>query len=81
MIVFHGQGEHSGRYDHLAHFLNDDIDIFFLIDHQGHGQSTGIRGHVGNFDNYADDTADIVRPVRKWLVENNFQHTSSLICS
>ena len=76
MIVFHGQGEHSGRYDHLAHFLNDDIDIFFLIDHQGHGQSTGIRGHVENFDNYADDTADIVRLVRKWLVENNFQHTA-----
>ena len=27
MIVFHGQGEHSGRYDHLAHFLNSDIDL------------------------------------------------------
>ena len=73
MIIFHGQGEHSGRYEHMAHFLDDDIDIFFLVDHQGHGQSTGIRGHVKHFDNYAEDGADIVRQVRKWLTENSFQ--------
>ena len=71
MVVFHGQGEHSGRYEHLAYFLDNEIDIFFLVDHQGHGQSTGIRGHVKQFDNYAEDGADIVRTVRKWLVEND----------
>ena len=81
MIVFHGQGEHSGRYDHLAHYLNDDIDMFFMIDHQGHGQSTGIRGHVKNFDNYADDVADVVKLVKKWLIENNFKHSSLHIFS
>lgn len=69
LVVLHGQGEHSGRYIHWPHYLQGQVGSLYLIDHRGHGQSTGIRGHVDHFDAYADDAAMAVRRYHRYLME------------
>lgn len=48
--IIHGMGEHSGRYTHMASFLNEHGYSAFAMDHIGHGKSDGKRGHVKNYD-------------------------------
>jgi alpha-beta hydrolase superfamily lysophospholipase len=44
--VFHGLGEHCGRYAHVARFFNDCGWAVRSYDHRGHGRSGGARGDV-----------------------------------
>ncbi|WP_141733592.1 alpha/beta hydrolase [Oligoflexus tunisiensis] len=69
LVILHGQGEHSGRYIHWPHYVKDQIGSIYLIDHRGHGQSTGIRGHVDKFDDYADDAAIAIRRYHRYLMD------------
>lgn len=46
MCVIHGVGEHAGRYDKMATFLNDNGIAVVSMDHRGHGLSKGKRGHA-----------------------------------
>ena len=55
LFIVHGFGEHGGRYLHLPHFLQEDIDLIYCYDHRGHGRSEGLRGHVERFDLLVDD--------------------------
>lgn len=57
LAVFHGLGEHGGRYLHFAHYMKGAIDAVYCMDHRGHGRSEGLRGHVDRYDLYADDVA------------------------
>ncbi|MGZ3687470.1 MAG: alpha/beta hydrolase [Bdellovibrionota bacterium] len=57
LAVFHGLGEHGGRYLHFPHYLKDSLDGVVCMDHRGHGRSEGLRGHVENFDLFSDDVA------------------------
>jgi acylglycerol lipase len=55
IVLSHGVGEHSSRYDNLLQAVNaDDIEVYAL-DHRGHGRSEGKRGHIMSFDQYLDD--------------------------
>ena len=55
VIVSHGLGEHSGRYQMLANdFARAGLSTFAL-DHRGHGRSDGRRGHVRRFAHYIRD--------------------------
>lgn len=55
VIVVHGMGEHSGRYERLAHdFARAGLSTY-APDHRGHGRSDGRRGHVRRFTNYLQD--------------------------
>ncbi len=52
LLLVHGLGEHSGRYDSFikrAHKMGLDVHC---IDLRGHGRSTGVRGHVDSFSQY-----------------------------
>lgn len=60
LVVFHGQGEHGGRYGHFPHFLNECVDVVATQDHRGHGRSEGVRGHVERFDDYVEDARSFV---------------------
>jgi len=55
LVIAHGLGEHSGRYENLLKsFANKGIS-FFAIDHRGHGKSDGKRGHIDSFMDYVYD--------------------------
>jgi alpha-beta hydrolase superfamily lysophospholipase len=53
--VVHGFGEHSGRYECLAAWLSARGCAVHAYDHQGHGRSSGTRGHVRRFADLLDD--------------------------
>lgn len=55
VIISHGWSEHAGRYDAVARwFANCDYEVHAL-DHRGHGQSAGSRGHTANWSDYTRD--------------------------
>lgn len=55
MVVVHGFGEHSGRYEGLARFFAHRGVAVHAYDQVGHGQSGGPRGHVDDFGWLHDD--------------------------
>ncbi len=56
LLVVHGIGEHSGRYEELVeHALRLRLNVH-LFDLRGHGRSQGVRGH---FKSLADHHADM----------------------
>ena len=57
LVVLHGLGEHGGRYLHFPHYVQSAVDAVYCLDHRGHGRAEGLRGHVEQFDLYADDAA------------------------
>ncbi|CCG99077.1 Lysophospholipase [Fibrella aestuarina BUZ 2] len=48
--LIHGFGEHSGRYRHVAEFLNKQGFAVTSYDLPGHGKTPGKRGHVANYE-------------------------------
>ncbi len=75
ILVLHGFGEHSGRYETLGNYLAERGFLVVAPDHRGHGKSGGQRGHVLRFDQYLDDLDALVAHVRnvhssvgKWYV-------------
>lgn len=60
VVLVHGIGEHSGRYDHVGRFLAQRGHDVLAFDNRGHGQSGGRRGHVDHFGQFLDDVEDHV---------------------
>lgn len=60
VVVVHGIGEHSGRYDHVGRYLAARGHDVLAFDCRGFGQSGGRRGHVERFGEYLDDLEDLV---------------------
>jgi alpha-beta hydrolase superfamily lysophospholipase len=58
--IVHGLGEHAGRYQHLARWLNDKQVAVVAYDRRGHGQSEGRRGHTPTFDLLLDEIAQLL---------------------
>lgn len=55
VLLIHGLGEYSGRYEHVAtHFARNQY-AFTTFDLRGHGISTGKRGHSPSFKALMDD--------------------------
>lgn len=55
VVLAHGLGEHSGRYDHVARRLASHGFAVWALDHRGHGRSAGRRVYVERFAAYEDD--------------------------
>lgn len=55
ICLVHGIGEHTGRYAHLAAFLNRVGYPLVGFDLRGHGRSGGQRGHIPGFESFMDD--------------------------
>ncbi|MDB5962440.1 MAG: lysophospholipase [Massilia sp.] len=60
IVVMHGLGEHSGRYQHLAGFFNNCGLSVRCYDHRGHGRSEGRRGDVINGDPMLQDAQIVI---------------------
>jgi len=55
IFLVHGAGEHSARYHHVASFFTESGYAMAALDHNGHGKSEGVPGHVVAFDDYLED--------------------------
>lgn len=69
LFILHGQGEHSGRYVHVPHYVRNQVSSVYAIDHRGHGLSKGGRGHIDDFDQYADDVELCINRYYEYLLE------------
>ena len=52
ILLVHGLGEHSGRYQRVAALFNQRGFAVLAPDHLGHGESPGTRVYVEAFDDY-----------------------------
>lgn len=55
LCAVHGLGDHIGRFNHVAEFMNDSGYAFLGFDLRGHGKSAGKRGHAPSYDALLDD--------------------------
>jgi alpha-beta hydrolase superfamily lysophospholipase len=49
ILILHGLGEHSGRYNHVAAWFTKHDYLVQAYDLPGHGKSDGVRGHAKSF--------------------------------
>jgi alpha-beta hydrolase superfamily lysophospholipase len=64
LLIVHGLGEQSGRYEHVgAQFADNGIEAF-AYDHRGNGGSGGPRGDIDRWSRYHDDLAERLAEVR-----------------
>jgi len=64
LIVNHGMGEHSGRYQNYVDYFAPRGYALYGLDMRGCGRSDGRRGHADRFDDFLEDLKrlhDIVR--------------------
>jgi alpha-beta hydrolase superfamily lysophospholipase len=64
VAVFHGGGDHSGRYPALAGALVRGGFTVALVDFRGHGQSDGRRWSIDSFSDYLADADAFLRAQR-----------------
>jgi alpha-beta hydrolase superfamily lysophospholipase len=64
VVLVHGIGEHSGRYEHVATRLAADGAVVYAPDHHGHGHSDGERGLVDDIEAMVDDVSRVVDQAR-----------------
>ena len=55
LLLVHGLGEHTGRYEPLAEALTRRGYAVLAYDQRGHGRSAGRRGHVDAFELFIED--------------------------
>jgi alpha-beta hydrolase superfamily lysophospholipase len=64
MLIVHGLGEQSGRYEHVGeHFAAAGIDAH-AYDQRGNGGSGGRRGDIDRWSRYHDDLEERLAAVR-----------------
>lgn len=64
VLIVHGLGEHSGRYEHVGDQLAAaGLDVY-AYDHRGNGGSEGRRGDVDRWSRFHDDLAERLTAAR-----------------
>ncbi len=54
LVIVHGLGEHSGRYQNVVNHFVPKGYVIYALDHVGHGRSPGQRGHINRWDEFRD---------------------------
>jgi alpha-beta hydrolase superfamily lysophospholipase len=60
IVLVHGLGEHSGRYEHVVARLVDEGYAVHTLDHRGHGRSDGPRALIEDMDHVVTDLDALV---------------------
>jgi alpha-beta hydrolase superfamily lysophospholipase len=64
LVIIHGVGEHSGRYQNIIHELEKKNISIYSFDLRGHGRSGGKRGHIESFMEYIEDIRIFIKVIR-----------------
>ncbi len=73
VIMVHGYGEHSGRYEKFPESMKGLSAQFAIMDLRGMGQSQGARGTVDSFEDYLRDLSAFVEHLRvKYALPGQF---------
>lgn len=64
VLLVHGLGEHSSRYQHFAEHLTSRGFAVYTLDHYGHGKSDGRMGYVQRFSVYLDGVNALLEQAR-----------------
>lgn len=64
LIIVHGYGEHSGRYNHVGSFFASKGFYVAAFDHRGHGQSDGKDTIIRSVDDCAEDVGFFLERIR-----------------
>ena len=65
LLIVHGFGEHSGRYQNIVNTLVPRGFAVYSFDNHGHGRSSGKRGHVARWEVFRSDVAAAAARVRE----------------
>lgn len=65
VVIVHGYGEHSGRYEHVAKALTDIGFKVYAFDHPGHGHSHGKKALVDDIKAFAVNIKHFVEYVKQ----------------
>jgi alpha-beta hydrolase superfamily lysophospholipase len=65
LVLVHGLGEHTGRYEPVGRFFAESRYALAGFDMRGHGLSAGPRGHTPNYDALLDDVSNFLGQVRR----------------
>lgn len=74
IVLEHGYGEHSGRYQNFADGMAKSGYSIFAMDLRGHGQSYGFPGQVKDIQSYLDDLNSFF-----WHLEKTFKITRPVL--
>ena len=69
LCIVHGLGEHGGRYNELAKYLNTLNIAVFALDLRGHGLSDGKRGHARSYSLLLSDLEELLKHARSLHTE------------
>ncbi|HRH41241.1 MAG TPA: lysophospholipase [Pyrinomonadaceae bacterium] len=72
VLIVHGLGEHSGRYEEVAQVLNSIGLEVRSYDHRGHGKSEGKLGAIPYRDAFLDDAKIVFDDLAKDQAESPF---------
>lgn len=70
LVVVHGLGEHSGRYDHFIDYFGSRGFAISMYDQRGHGRTDGKHGHVDKFEQWTDDVHTHIVDSKKMVPTN-----------
>lgn len=67
LLLVHGLGAHSGRWQALADFFTRQGFSCYSVELQGFGQTRGLRGHIDSFETYFNDIRRLNEIIRSEL--------------
>lgn len=81
MLIVHGVGEHSGRWEHVGDFFAQRGIDTTAFDLRGHGASGGERVDVESFEEYLDDVEVVFDEVPQDLPRIIYGHSMGGVIS
>lgn len=64
LLLLHGHGEHSGRYEKFSQYLQKQNLNLAIYDARGHGLSEGEQVYVRRYQDFLDDLSSFVNYLR-----------------
>lgn len=69
VVLAHGMGEHSNRYQHVAKKMADNDFSVVAFDHFGHGKTEGKRGHNPSFEAVLESVTKTIEKAKELFPE------------